>query len=92
MVAPLAAASGALDGAGQTQLENCTRDLRALEVVARKVGGPASYDQLLLQASDAVLAAADAGTLSPLRKIRLIEILSGPEAAEALYRKEVLQP
>jgi len=87
LVAPLSAASGPVDGASQMRLESCTRDLRTLEMEARKVGGSASYDRLALQASDAVLSAAQAGTLSPARKIRLIEILSGPEAAEALYRQ-----
>lgn len=88
VVTPLAEAAGLMDGAGQIQLENCTRDLRALEIIARRVGSPAHYDRLLAQASDAVLAAAASGTLSPVRKIRLIEILAGPEAAEALYRQE----
>jgi hypothetical protein len=34
-----------------------------------------------------VLAAADAGILTPMRKYRLIEILAGSEAAGALYLK-----
>jgi hypothetical protein len=87
LVAPLAAASGSVDSAGQVRLESCTRDLRTLEMAARKVGDAASYDCLLRQASDVVLTAAQAGTLSSVRKIRLIEILSGPEEAEALYRQ-----
>lgn len=87
VVAPLAAASEPVDRAGQTRLEGCSRDLRALETEARKVGGSADYDRLLLQASNAVLTAAQAGALSPTRKIRLIEILSGPDAAEHLYRQ-----
>ncbi len=89
LVAPLTAASGPVDGASQTRLESCTRDLQILEMEARKAGGSASYDRLLQQASDSVFAAAQAGTLSPARKIRLIEILSGPEAAEALYRQSM---
>lgn len=87
LVAPLTAASGPVESAGQVRLENCSRDLRVLEMEARKVGGSASYDRLLLEASESVLSAAQAGALSPVRKIRLIEILSGPEAAEALYRE-----
>jgi hypothetical protein len=87
LVQPLAAATRALDGVGQTQLETCARDLRSLETVARKVGGAGGYDHLLLQASDTVRAAAQAGTLTPVRQFRLIEILSGSEAAAALYRK-----
>jgi hypothetical protein len=85
VTAPLAASSGPVGAAGQTALERCGRHLRKLETIGRKVGDPAGYDALLRQASDAVLTAADAGILTPMRKFRLIEILSGPEAAEALY-------
>jgi hypothetical protein len=53
------------------------------------VGGAANYDRLLLEASAAVMEAAAAGTLTPVRKLRLIEILAGPEAAAALYEQEL---
>jgi hypothetical protein len=82
LVTPLAVASGPVDRAGQTQLETCARDLRVLETAARKVGDPAGYDRLLRGASEAVKAT---GHLTPSRKLRLVEILSGPEAAEALF-------
>jgi hypothetical protein len=85
LVAPLTTASVAVDGPAQTALESSARELRKLETMARKVGDAAGYDALLRTASDAVLAAADAGTLTPMRKCRLIEILAGSEAAEALY-------
>jgi hypothetical protein len=85
LVMPLAVASGPMDAAGQTQLETCARDLRTLETAARKVGGAVSYDKMLLQASEAVRAAAGAGTLSVVRRLRLTEILAGSEAAIALY-------
>jgi len=61
--------------------------LRGLAAVAREVGDSASYDGQLRQASEAVLKAAAAGILSPVRQMRLVEILLGPEAAEALYWK-----
>jgi hypothetical protein len=89
---PLAVASGSVDAAGQTQLEACTRDLRTLEVAARKVGGSADYDGMLLRASEAVTVAAEAGMLTPMRKYRLIEILCGPDAAASLYRQEMARP
>jgi hypothetical protein len=92
LVQPLAAASGQWDGADQTQLEICARDLRTLETLARKVGGTVNYDQLLLQASETVQAAAKAGTLTQVRKFRLIEILSGSEVASAMYRKATAGP
>jgi hypothetical protein len=85
LVAPLGAAGGPVDGSGQNRLETSARELRALETVARKVGGSASYDQMLPAATEAVKAAAVAGNLTPMRTIRLIEILAGPEAAEAYY-------
>lgn len=84
-IAPLAALSIPLDGSGQIALETVARELRKLETMARKVGDPADYDALLRTASDAVLTAADAGTMTAMRKYRLIEILAGSEAAEALY-------
>ncbi len=84
---PLAALSVPLDGPAQTALESVARELRKLEMMARKLGDPAGYDALLRTASEAVVTAADAGTMTPMRKYRLIEILAGPEAAEALYVK-----
>jgi hypothetical protein len=88
LVQPLAAVSGQMDPAGQAQLETSARELRTLETVARTVGGALSYDHLLLQASKTVQAAAEAGTLTPVRQFRLIEILAGSQAAVTLYRKE----
>ncbi|MSP03264.1 MAG: hypothetical protein EXR07_19795 [Acetobacteraceae bacterium] len=87
LVMPLTASSGPVDRTGQTRLETSARDLRALEKVARKVGGADSYDHQLAQAAEAVRTAAEAGTLSPIRQLRLIEILSGAEAAEVLYNQ-----
>jgi hypothetical protein len=89
LVLPLTVAADRVDGARQTQMETCARDLRTFETMARKVGGSGSYDQLLLQASETVLAAAVAGTLTPVRKLRLIEILSGPEVAAAMYKRDM---
>ena len=87
LILPLARASVPLDGKAQTALESSARELRKLETMARNVGDPASYDALLRTASDAVLTAADAGILTPMRKYRLIELLAGSDAAEALYLK-----
>ncbi len=85
LVAPLEAAVRPFDGAGQTELEARARELRKLDAVARKLGRPAEYDRQLLAASEAVRAAAEAGVLTPMRKLRLIEMLAGSDAAEALY-------
>jgi hypothetical protein len=88
LVQPLTPGSGAVDQAGQIRMETCIRDLRKLETEVRTAGGASGYDDLLVEASDTVHAAAAAGTLTPVRTCRLIELLSGPEAALALYRKE----
>jgi hypothetical protein len=85
LVAPLAAASSPLDATGQTELETHARELRKLDAVARGIGNPADYDRQLRLASEAVRAAGDAGTLTPMRKLRLIEMLAGSDVAEALY-------
>jgi hypothetical protein len=86
LVAPLAGASP-VDQNGQKQLENCARELRTVEIAGRKLGTHAAYDALLEQAAEAVQAGADAGNLTPIRAVRLVEILSGPEAAEQMYNK-----
>jgi hypothetical protein len=85
LVEPLTAAAIPVDGPAQTAMESAARELRRLETMAGKPGDPAGYDRQLRAAADAVLTAADAGTLTPMRKYRLIEILAGSEAAEALY-------
>jgi hypothetical protein len=87
LAAPLAAASPPIDGVGQRRLETCARDLRTVETAGRKLGGPAAYNALLREAETTVATAAKGGNLSPMRAIRLVEILSGAEAAEALYRQ-----
>ena len=69
-------------------METCARDLRRLETAVRTVGGSGHYDNLLQQASETVQTAGASGTLTPVRTFRLIEILTGPEAATALYRED----
>jgi hypothetical protein len=85
LVAPLAAATAPVDSEGQKQFENHARDLRAVEMVGRRLGNATAYDGILSRASEAVRLATASGHLSPLRAVRLVEILSGPEAAEAMY-------
>ena len=89
LVSPLAAtASAPVDADGQKQLERCARDLRSVETVGRKLGSPAAYDALLGQAGAKVEAAVDTGVLSPMRAVRLVEILAGPDEAEKLYNRK----
>lgn len=85
LIGPLAATGGSLAGTVQTEIENSVRDLRALEVAARRIGGGGTYDALLAKAGEALKIATASGGLTPIRHMRLVEILAGPEAAEALY-------
>ena len=88
LIAPLAAADAApVSAAGQAELERCARDLRSVEIVGRQLGHAAKYDALVSQASTSVGAAAERGDLATARAARLVEILAGPDAAEAIYRK-----
>jgi hypothetical protein len=88
LVNPLTGGRGEIDRAGQTRMETCARDLRRLETAVRTVGGSGHYDDLLHKVSETVQTAAASGTLTPVRTFRLIEILTGPEAATALYRED----
>jgi len=87
LLRPLASVSGQMQGAAQTVLETCARDLRKLDAAGRKVGRPDTYDRLLREALEAVRVATEAGTLTLMRRCRLTEILAGSEAAEILYNK-----
>lgn len=82
VLAPLQA--GEVDGRTQSRLEAAVRALRAMDIEARQVGGADVYDDLLRQAAGAVRAVCGAGTLTRMRAARLVEILSGSEAAMAL--------
>lgn len=86
LIAPLTAAEP-VTAVAQSGMETNARELRMLEMAARKVGNPALYDSLLEKAAAIVVASTNAGVLTPVRQARLIEILAGPEAAEAVYRQ-----
>jgi hypothetical protein len=65
-------------------LEAVARGLRVLETEARGIGGAATYDSLLQQAAQAIGDETMQQRLSPADRMRLIEILSGPDAALAM--------
>ena len=88
LLTPLSAISGCVDGGGQILLEHRARDLRALEKAGRTMGGGAVYDRQLAEAAEVVLKASETGVLTPARRLRLIEILAGAEAAESIYDLE----
>jgi hypothetical protein len=87
LIGPLTTAASPVDSDSQKWLEDCARDLRMLETTGRKLGGSTTYDAMLLKAGEAVQAATQSGCLNTPRAVRLVEILSGPEAAEAMYKR-----
>lgn len=86
VIAPLSAREGPVDGDAQIRIENSARDLRALETAARPIGSARHYETLLGEACDAVAAAEGAGAIGLIQKLRLVEILAGADAAEAMYK------
>ncbi len=84
---PLAALKQAASSTEQKRMEASARDLRALEGAARQFSNSVCYDQQLLHTADTVRHAFAAGTVSLPRACRLLEILSGPEAAVTLYQR-----
>lgn len=87
LVQPLSVPDRPVTSQQQVVLEGRARDLRVFETAARGIGGSARYDALLGDAARAVEAAGTAGTLSPGRMARLVEILQGSEAAEEVYSR-----
>ena len=65
-------------------LEATARNLRVLEAEARTISGGGGYDQLLNKAAEAIGIRAAKGRMHLVDQVRLVEILSGPEAAMAL--------
>jgi hypothetical protein len=66
------------------RLETAARQLRALEGEARCLGSAPSYDALLRQTATVVRNLAPESGLAVADKVRLIEILAGPEEALTL--------
>jgi hypothetical protein len=88
LVAPLAAAPHKLDAVGQRRLENAARELRKLEIVGHDFGDPSGYAAQSRVAAEAMRLAVASGGLAPIRHLRLVEILFGADAAEALYWRD----
>lgn len=62
-------------------LESAARGLRILETEARILGGGATYDRLLADAAKLAADPASCRWLDRVDRIRLVEILAGPQAA-----------
>ena len=86
LLGPLCTMTEAADAATVERLEGTARSLRELESEARAVGGADAYDTLLARAADIVNRPAIG--LGVTDRVRLVEILSGPELALALLRRE----
>lgn len=76
------------DDAAMIQLEEAARGLRELGTAGRRFGSPGPYDGLLRQTVAAVKAIAPNSAVSLADKVRLVEILAGPEEAWALLQDE----
>lgn len=83
-VAPLQAMIRRPDPAAPLRLEVAARHLRTLETEARRLGGASTYDALLHRTAEAVRGIAPETGLGRADKLRLVEILAGPDAALAL--------
>lgn len=68
------------------RLEAAARGLRALGGEGRRFGSAEVYESLLRQTTDAVKAIPTGGALTQSDKVRLVEILAGPEEAWALLK------
>jgi hypothetical protein len=83
-VAPLQAMLHAPAPDMPPRLEVAARQLRALETQARRLGSAPTYDELLHKTAAAVQNIAPDAGLQLADKVRLVEILIGPEAALSL--------
>jgi hypothetical protein len=78
---PLRSAAAAMDPARQKDLEAAARQLRNWETAGRQIGGAAGYDAILDEAAAAIGGEAE---LSVSRRVRLVEVIAGPDAAMKL--------
>ncbi len=65
-------------------LEQAARDLRRFERAGRRLGGAAFYDAALREAATRFAAT---GGLARMDRMRMVELLAGPEAALAVLHK-----
>ncbi len=70
------------DDSAMAAIEACARDLRRLETAGRKLGSGDRYDSMLADAAE--MLRDQPGDLGLADRVRLVEILAGPEKAMAL--------
>jgi len=85
----LEALVGKPDDVAVIRLEEAARGLRELGAQGRRFGNAEVYDALLRQTTAAVKAIVPGGVLSLADKVRLVEILAGPEEAWPLLEISV---
>ncbi len=83
-VAPLMLLHRGADPAEVTRLEDIARDLRKLEAAARKLKAGDRLDALLHRAAGEIGGLRPDGALELADRVRLVEILAGPDAALAM--------
>ncbi len=84
LLEPLRAGGTERGPSGRWELETAARGLRALETEARRAGDTKAYDALLEQAAETVREMTERGEIDRVDGLRLVEIVSGPDAALAL--------
>ena len=70
-------------------LEATARDLRRFEAAARQIGGADQYDRQLQGAAQTLRPVAGEDAMARISRIRLVEILQGPDAAIQLLEAAV---
>ena len=84
VLAPLRDLPDQAGAAAVAGIEHTARALAGYAAAARQLGNPDRYDRLLRDAAAAVRAPAGAPALTLIDRVRMVEILAGPEAALAL--------
>ena len=84
-VAPLTLLQPDADPAEVTRLEDIARDLRKLEAAARKLNPRNGLEAQLLRAAGQIGAMNENSALELADRVRLVEILAGPDAAMAMF-------
>ena len=88
LLAPLRVAGTVRSSAGIMALEGIARSLRRLESAARRIGGSETYDRLLRRTAAEIGSRRTAPGLSLADRVRMVEILAGPDEALALLEAE----
>jgi hypothetical protein len=86
LIEPLRALPEDIDPMVITAFEDTARDLRRLEFAVRQVGDASHYDVLLRSTTRAIKEQIHSPTLTLADRVRLVELLAGPEEALAMLK------